>query len=174
VSRRSLYLLTALAFGLHNTEEAIAASRMIELMQSRAPSLLRDFYAGIAVSELRISLLILTTLFVLVAGIAARSPAKVSSAYVMLVFGGFIGLNALVHVVLSFAFRTYMPGLLSALLLTLPASVVLLARGRRERWVSPRLYWTIFPAAVLIHGPIMVGFLRASIGVARAFSRGTV
>ena len=174
VSRRSLYLLGALAFGLHNTEEAIAASRMLELMQSRAPSLLRDFYAGIEVSEFRISLLILTALGVLVAAIAAQSPTKGSSSYVMLVFGGFIGLNALAHIGLTFAVREYMPGLLSALVLTLPASIVLLARGRRECWVSSSAYWTVLPVAVLIHGPVMVGFIRASIGVARAISRGVV
>src|SRR5687767_3412545 len=121
---------------------------MIELMQSRAPSFVRAFYAGMTVSDLRISLLILTILSVLVATIAARSPARTSSSYVMLVFAGLIGFNALVHVVLSLAFRAYMPGLLTALLLTLPVSIVLLVRGRRERWVSPNLYWTVLPAAV--------------------------
>jgi hypothetical protein len=154
-----LYFLTALAFALHNAEEAIAASRMIELMRSRAPSWLSDFYAGISVAELRISLLILTALAALATAVAARSPARNGSAYVMLVFGGVIGVNALAHLVLSIAFRAYMPGLLSALLLTLPACIVLLARGRRERWVSPRLYRTVLPAAVVIHGPVMVGFL---------------
>ena len=168
MSRRSWYFVVALAFALHNFEEAIAARRMLELMQSRGPGYLRAFYSGIAASELRASLLILTTLGLLVIMAAARSPTKPGSSYVMLVFAAFIGLNALAHVVLTVAFGAYMPGLLTALLLTLPVSVLLLTRGRREGWVSSTVFWTVFPIAVLVHGPVLAGFLRVSIGVARA------
>lgn len=172
MSRRSWYFGVALAFALHNIEEAIAAPRMLELMQSRGPGSLRAFYSGIDSSELRASLLILTILGLLVTMTATRRPTRTGSSYVMLVFGAFIGLNALAHVALTVAFRAYMPGLLTALVLTLPISALLLARGRREHWVSSTAYWTVLPVAVLVHGPVLVGFLRITMGLARALARG--
>jgi hypothetical protein len=172
MSRRFWYFVVVLAFALHNLEEAIAASRMLDLMESRGPGYLRAFYSGIDVFTLRTSLLILTVLGLLVTVTAARSPTRPGSSYVMLVFGAIIGLNALAHVALTVALRAYMPGLLTALLLTLPVSALLLTLGRRERWVSSPAYWTILPVAVVVHGPVLLGFLRISIGVARSLSRG--
>ena len=172
MSRRSWYFVVALAFALHNIEEAIAAPRMLDLMQSRGPGSLRALYSGIDASELRISLLILTTMGLLVIMTAARSPTRPIGSYVMLVFAAFIGLNALAHVALTVAFRAYMPGLLTALVLTLPISALLLARGRREHWVSSPAFWTVLPVAVLIHGPVLAGLFRVTIGLARALARG--
>ena len=171
MTRRSWYFLIGLAFALHNSEEAMAAPRMLAMMQSRGPSLLRAFYAGIEVPELRISLFILTGLGLFVAVLAARNEASTSSAYAMLVFAALIGLNALMHIVLAVMFRAYMPGLITAIVLTLPLSLLVLTRGLRERWVSMRAYWSIIPAAVVVHGPLLGAFIIGTTRLARVFVR---
>jgi hypothetical protein len=170
MSKRRWYVLTALAFALHNAEEAAFAARMLDLMQSRAPMFLRGFYSGIQASDLRASLLVLTVIALLLAALASRSPSAPGWSYVMLLMAAVIGLNALAHLGLAISFGTYMPGLITALVLTLPVSVAVLARGRRETWVAPGTWWTLLPAAVVVHGPVLAVFIRASIGALRMFA----
>ena len=171
MTRSSWYFLIGLAFALHNSEEAIAAPRMLAMMQARGPALLRAFYSGIEVSELRVSLFILTALGLFLTLLASRNEASTSSAYAMLVFAAVIGLNALMHIALAVTFRSYMPGLITAILLTLPLSLLVLARGFRERWVPTRAYWSIIPAAVVVHGPLLAGFIIGTTRLARVFVR---
>ena len=168
MNRRSWYFLTAVAFALHNAEEAAAAPRMLDLMQSRAPMFLRSVYAGIQVSELRASLLVLTLAALALAAAASRAPNAAGWSYLMLLLGAVIGLNALAHVALTITFGAYMPGLITALVLTLPVSVAVLARGWRDRWVVPAAYWTLLPAAVVVHGPVLAVFIGTSIRALRA------
>ena len=172
VSKRNWYFLTALALALHNAEEAATASRLLELMQGRAPAFLRSFYTGIQVSELRTSLLVLTIVALVLAIAASRAPSSPGWSYTMLLFGAVIGLNAVAHVGLSIAFRTYVPGLITAVVLTLPVSIAVMVRGWRDRWVHPAAFWTILPAAVVVHGPALAVFIRTTIGVFRVFTRG--
>jgi hypothetical protein len=169
VTRRSWYFLIGLAFALHNSEEAIAAPRMLAMMQARGPALLRAFYSGIEVAELRVSLFILTALGLFLTLMAARNEESTGSAYTMLVFAALIGLNALMHIALAVTFRTYMPGLITAILLTLPLSLLVLSRAFRERWVPTRAYWSVIPAAVVVHGPLLAAFIIGTTRIARVF-----
>ncbi len=110
--------------------------------------------------ELRSSLLVLSVGGLLLAVLASRGRRTASWSYTTLLFGAVIGLNALVHLALSVVFGLYMPGLITAVFLVLPVSVAALARGWRERWVAPGAYWTILPAAILVHGPVLAAFIR--------------
>jgi hypothetical protein len=56
-----------------------------------------------------------------------------------------------------------MPGLVTALLITLPVSLLLLRRARQETWVSTAAFWAVMPVAVLIHGPLLVAFLGGTL-----------
>ena len=58
IGRRSWYLILALAFSVHNSEEWLLAPQMLRFMQSDAPAFLRDVYVGITVSELQGILLV--------------------------------------------------------------------------------------------------------------------
>ena len=168
VSRRFWYLLVGLAFAVHNGEEALAAGRLIHVMQSRAPAFLREFYAGITVRELQVNLLILTLIGILLSSIAVRFPNARAAAYAILVFGTLLGLNAIVHIALTVAFQTYVPGLVTAVLLTLPVAVALIVRACREHWVASSAFWVVVPAAFLIHKPILGVFLRSTIAMMRS------
>jgi hypothetical protein len=159
--------MLGLAFALHNGEEAIGAAHMLQFMQSDAPGFLRDAYAGITVSELQGSLLILTGLVFLGIAVAAVFPAAAASAFGMMVLAALLGLNAIFHIVLSIQAGAYMPGLLTALLISLPVSAALLVRARQQRWVSARAFWTVLPLAILIHGPVLDVIFRVSLGLVR-------
>lgn len=144
---------------------------MLALMQARGPSLLRAFYAGIEVPELRVSLFILTALSLCIALIAARKETSFAGSYAMLVFAALMGLNALMHLGLGVMLRTYVPGLITAIVLTLPIGILVIVRGLRERWVSPRAYWSVVPAAVVVHGPVLAAFIIGTTRLARVFVR---
>jgi hypothetical protein len=163
MSRRSRYLLVGFAFALHNGEEALTARRMLQFMRSEAPGFLRDFYAGITVFELQANLLILTVLGFVVTAVAVRSSSSFASAFGMMVFAALLALNALLHIGLSIASRSYMPGLVTALLITLPVSALLLLRAKHEAWVSTSAFWAVIPVAALVHGPVLGAFLRTSL-----------
>ena len=88
----------------------------------------------------------------------------------MLVFAAVIGLNALAHLALSGVARTFMPGLVTAVLMTLPVAIVVCLRARRDRWVSTTAYRTAFPMALVIHGPVLALFVRATIDTLRVLT----
>ena len=160
--------MIGVAFAVHNAEEAAAAPRMLEFMKFGAPAALRTFYQGITANELRVSLTILTLAGLVLTGLAIRRGLGPRWSYSMLVFAAVIGLNALGHVALSAIARTYIPGLVTALLLTLPVAIMVFVRARRDHWVSATAYWTAFPMALLIHGPVLILFVRTTLGALRA------
>ena len=163
MSRSAWYLLVGLAFAVHNSEEGLAAGRLLEFLQSDAPRFLRELYAGITVFELQVGLIVLTALGIVVTAVAVRSSTASASAFGMMVFAAVLGLNAVAHIGLSIAARSYVPGLVTAIVITLPVSVLLLLRARREAWLSTSVFWAIFPVAALVHGPLLAAFLRISL-----------
>lgn len=170
MTRRGWYWALGLAFAVHNAEELATAPLMLNLMQSRAPVFVREFYEGIGVSELRLILVILIAAGVALAAAAARNPETRGWSYTMLVFGAVIGLNAVAHIGLAIAFGGYMPGLITAAFVSLPLFIALLVRSRKEGWVPANVYWTILPAALVVHGPLLAGFIRATLGIAGALT----
>lgn len=167
MSRRAWFLLVGAAFTLHNGEEALAAPRLLEFMLTRGPGFLRDFYAGVTPSELQASLLILTALGLVVTAAATRAPAAPASAFAMMVFAALLGLNAVAHLGLAVVARAYMPGLVTALLINLPLSTMLLLHARREGWVSRAAFWAVIPVGLVLHGPVLAAFLRMNIALLR-------
>lgn len=133
---------------------------MVRLLQSQAPRFLRSFYSQVDVSDLRFGLAVLTLLGVALALIAIRIPRATGSAYAMLVFATVIGINAFAHIVLSVIFRAYMPGLLTAIFLCLPVAIALWYRAWKDAWIPRTWIWTVVPAALLVHGPLLAGFIR--------------
>jgi hypothetical protein len=172
MTRRGWYLAVALAFAVHNVEEGIGAPRLLQLMQSRAPQFLRPIYVGISPAEFRVSIALLVLIGFCLAVLAARSPTSRAWAYVMLVFGTVIGINGLGHVTFSATWREYMPGTLTAIALTIPVAFGVLVRSRREAWIRQSMRWTVLPAAIVIHGPVLAALVPVLVRVARLFTRG--
>lgn len=168
IGRRSWFLILGLAFGLHNSEEWLLAPQVLQFMQSDAPAFLRDVYAGITASELQGVLLILSAIVLVVTAIAAVFPAEAASAFGMMVLAAVLGLNAVFHIALFIQTGAYLAGLVTAVLISLPASATLLVRARQQRWMSARALWAIPPTAILIHGPVLDAFFALSLRVVRA------
>ena len=171
MTKRSWYWTAAVAFAIHNTEEGIGAPLFLQLMQSRAPGALRNFYSGVHAAEFRVSLVILSAIGLCLAAMAANRIRSSTWSYVMLVFGVVIGLNGLAHVGFSIAWRGYMPGLLTAVCVTIPVSIALLIRSRSEAWISPTLRWTLGPAAIAVHGPVFAALIPLLVDSARWLTR---
>ena len=167
LSRRSCYSLTGIAFAIHNGEEALTAAGMLRFMQEESPVFLRSFYAGVTVIELQTNLLILTILGFVATAIAIRYSTSAASGFGMLVFAALLGLNAFLHISLSIASWSFMPGLITALLISLPVSSLLLFRGKHEAWVSAPAFWAVIPVAAVVHGPVLGAFLRTSLMLMR-------
>ena len=163
-SRNRWYFLVAGAFALHNTEEALGAPEMLRLLRSQAPRFLRSFYSQVDVSDLRLGLAVLTLAGIALALIAIRTPRANGSAYAMLVFATVIGINAFSHIVLSVVFRAYMPGLVTAIFLCVPVAVGLWYRVWKDAWIPRTWLWTVVPGALLVHGPLLAGFIRTISG----------
>lgn len=155
-----MYILVAGVFSLHNTEEAIGAPDMLRQMQSQAPRFLRSFYSQVDVSDLRTGLAVLTLLGIALAVIAIRQARSAGWTYAMLLFATVIGINAVAHLVLAVIFRTYMPGLLTAIVLCLPVAIALWYRVWKDGPIPRTWLWTVVPAALVVHGPLLAGFIR--------------
>ena len=167
IGRRSWYLILALAFSVHNSEEWLLASQMLRFMQSDAPAFLRDVYAGITVSELQGILLILTAVLLVVIAIAAVCAAATVSAFVMMVLAALLGLNAVFHIVMFIHTGVYLPGLVTAVLVSLPVAAALLVQARRRRWTPGPVFWAVVPVAVLVHGPVLDALFQLSLSLVR-------
>lgn len=162
MSRPSWYLVAALAFALHNAEEAVGATRMIQLLQTSGPAFLRPYYADIEPSQLRMNLLGLTVIGFVLAVLAARAQSGQAWTYLMLVFVAVIGLNALAHVGFALMLGGYMPGLLTAMVVNLPVAALVEAQAWRERWVPRWSLGLVAAGALCVHGPLLGALMRAT------------
>ena len=170
MTRQRLLLFLPLAFALHNAEEALTLSRAIPAVRDRAPALAAAFLGpsdpGRAVI---LTALGVATLVPLVASLwAVARPASVAARWAVLLVATTFLVNAASHVAtalwLHAGHRTptlgawYAPGLVTAVLVDLPLTLHVLRRAARERWLSSRRQWRwLLPAAILLHGPGVLG-----------------
>lgn len=167
MSRRSWYLILGLAFGLHNSEEWLLAPQMLQFMQTEAPGFLRDVYAGITASEFQGILIILSAVLFLVIAIAAVFAEAAASVFAVMVVAALLGLNAVFHIVLFIQTGVYLPGLVTAVVVSVPVSAAVLVQARRQRWTPGPAFWAVVPVAVLVHGPVLDAFFKVSLSLVR-------
>jgi len=128
---RKLQWMFPIAVTLHNGEEGIwmpgwAARHAVQL-PVQPPS----------AAEIRFALLVLTVAAWLVTYLSDRKGRESTWAY--LVFGGAVAMfvNVFVpHVPATVIFRSYTPGVVTAVLVNLPVMTFIAAGMVRERWVS--------------------------------------
>jgi hypothetical protein len=146
---------------VHNTEEAIAFPRLWSLLRERIAT-----EAGITLSAtpeaVYPALLIATLVPVAVIAWAALKPDRPMRLWFALLIQAVIFLNALAHVATALVVvHGYAPGLLSAVLLNLPFSAFVFWKARQEHWLSRTASGLLLPGALLVHGPLLFGLLRA-------------
>jgi hypothetical protein len=158
VSRRTIIWLAAVFLALHNLEEALTFERFL----ARVPELLPIGLAALAprldYPTLLAALVAVTLLGVVVAALAAWETTASWGVWLLLVLEAAMAINAVGHLVTAAAlFHGYAPGVVTAMLVNAPFAWYCFRRASRERWVSPRALRLTVPAALMLHGPVLLG-----------------
>ena len=160
LSRLWALWLIPIALAVHNAEEAIMFPVYLPVLRSRLPASLQPLVAAVQPGGLRVALVWATAIpFVVLLWVTLR-PASLGARWCALLVQAVVAVNVVSHlVVAAVVMRGYSPGLASAVLINAPISVYLFRRAARERWL-PRTAWrALWPAALLVHGPGLVGLL---------------
>ncbi|HPM77366.1 MAG TPA: HXXEE domain-containing protein [bacterium] len=142
---RAMLLLIPVFFTLHNLEEAggvetLTDGRLQHIMYVTADQTLVAIILG-------------TLLGWALAVACWSAPRGSKRLHVLLGLQAILALNILTHVGGTIMTASYIPGVLTALLLELPLTVFLFRRARREEILSRRAMAITFLAALLAYGP---------------------
>lgn len=152
---RRAALLLAVAVFLHNLEEWVALGLMPEVL-GRVEAL-----SGLAMPDLatiRAGLVVFAAFPLVILWRFAAYPTP-RLTFVTCMIGAMTAANALMpHLALALATGGYVPGLLSAVLLTLPVGTATLWRARRDRWLPPRRWLAAIVLGVLLIPAVLLGF----------------
>jgi Protein of unknown function with HXXEE motif len=148
--------LFALAITLHNIEEAI----LLPAWSKTAGK----WHHPVGAREFRFAVIVLTVLAYFAAGLATVYGKESVGSYLLAGYALAMLLNVLFpHVIATVVMRRYAPGTLSALLLNLPVTLLLLHRGFQDGYIhSQRFVWT---------GPLVIVGIMVSIPVLFAIGR---
>jgi Protein of unknown function with HXXEE motif len=154
---RTLRLIPVL-FAVHSMEEALTFATYLPIIRARLPE-----WGWTAVSQadphrFLLSLLVLTTLPFVIAFSGSTVPGS-ARGYMLLALQATLLLNVASHVATATLIRGYAPGVITAVVINLPFSIYVLQRATRERWYRASALWLLVPLAVLLHGPLLAGFL---------------
>jgi hypothetical protein len=128
-------------------------------MQALLPEPFASLEASFSYSAILGALMVLSILACVVAGAAAR-PNSRRALWALLVLEAAVGINVVAHLLSAvFVFRGYGPGLATALLINAPFAIYCLRRALRERWLSGAALRATIPAALILHGPLLLGAL---------------
>jgi hypothetical protein len=157
-----IWLVPAL-LALHNAEEAIFFPRYLPFVLARLPSGWQAIAGPVTSGQVWLALAAVTAVAFGVAAWAHRKPMSRAALWLLLLIQTTMLVNALWHAAAAvILFGGYAPGLVTALLLNLPLSIYLLNRARKERWLGRRALWSLLPAALLVHGPLLSALLLAT------------
>lgn len=167
LSKRGVVWLIPTFLTLHNTEEALTFPEALPRARTALPESLAGLGARLTFPVLLQALVIISVLAFGLAAVATSRSGSRAALWLLLSLEVAVGINAIAHVATAaFVFRGYGPGLATALLINAPFVFYCMRRARRERWVSPMALGATVPAAVVLHGPVLLGglWLAASLG----------
>jgi hypothetical protein len=145
---------------LHNAEEAVAFRRQLPEVPALLPAQFAPLAARLSYPVMLVALGVVSALAIAVAIAAtAYAPAR-WPMWLLLVIEATMAINAVAHVLVAIViFHGYAPGLVTAVVFNAPFAVYCFRRAQREQWVGPRALRATLPAAVVVHGPILIGGL---------------
>jgi hypothetical protein len=137
-----LSILFALAVTLHNLEEAVLLPAW-----SQSAGL---WHPPIGAPEFRFTVTILTLLAYAAVYFAVTRGRESLGAYLLSGYALAMLLNAFFpHVIATAVMRRYAPGTLTAVLLNLPVTFLLLRQGFKEQYIHARRFIRIAPLVIL-------------------------
>jgi hypothetical protein len=152
--------LVAILFALHNAEEAIAFRTYVPRMPVLLPEPFARFAATLTYPVMLVALAVVSLFAFLIALAAVTWPQSWRALWTVLTLEAVVGVNVIAHVLSALlVFDGYGPGLATALLINAPFAIYCFGRARRERWVSTTALVATLPAALILHGPVLLGGL---------------
>jgi hypothetical protein len=122
---------------LHNLEEALSFPRYAPRVLSRLPAGVHDWIGPVGPGEIGIALTLATVIPLGVCLWAAARPASRTALWLVLAMWAILLLNAVWHIMAALVlFGGYAPGVVTAVILNLPLSVLVLRRAVQERWLA--------------------------------------
>ena len=163
MSRSSILWLIPAFLLLHNAEEAIAFRRYLPQIVERLSRWSPGMIIHISYLQMLLALTLATLIPLALVAWAVRRPDQTCALWFALLVQAVVLLNVFSHLAAAlFVMRGYSPGLLTAVLINLPFSLYLLRRAASEQWLSHRALWLTAPAAIFVHGPLLLGLIILS------------
>jgi hypothetical protein len=156
VKPRTLALLLPLVFALHNGEEAFTIGPFLPLLKAQLPSWAAAWTRDVTVPLYLAGLAIVTTLGLLAGLWVLLRPRSRAALWTLLLLQAVLLLNAFSHLLTAALLRGYDPGVATAALVNLPLSLYVFRTASREAWLARGPLLALIPAAVLVHGPLLM------------------
>ena len=132
---RWIVSLLPAAVALHNLEEALTFARYLPLAAANLPAGLSLWAGPDALPRLYGALIVATLVPLAICVWSAAAPHNLVARRLVLAIWMVLLANAVWHAgVALFVFHGYAPGLITALAVNLPASLMVLRRAAVERW----------------------------------------
>jgi hypothetical protein len=149
-----MWILPLLAF-LHNLEEVMT---MGSFWRSNPWIQSLPFYTFMQSTDLQflVSVAILTLIVVLITYLASKNPSKGKSMNLFILVLLLILVNAIIHLIQALIFRSYVPGLITGLLLIVPYSLILFHRIFQEELISKIRFILMLFLGLILQIPIII------------------
>jgi hypothetical protein len=145
---------------VHNAEEALAFRAYLPRLRALLPKSLAHLGASLSYSAMLGALTLLSAAAVLLTFAAVARPASRRILWALLVLEAAVAVNVVAHVISAVVvFHGYGPGLATAVTINAPFALYCFRRVRREQWLSPAALLATVPAALVLHGPMLLAGL---------------
>jgi hypothetical protein len=145
---------------LHNLEEALTFQSCFPLIQSRLLITLQPWLGQVSAGAIYFGLAVATIIPWAVAWWSMRQPSNMFARWLVLLVQAVVLVNVFWHVfVAEGLLRGYAPGLVTAMIVNLPASMYVFHRVAGERWFSRVALLGLMPAALFVHGPVLIAVI---------------
>jgi len=150
LSRNAVLGFIGLTLALHNAEEYFAFPAFLASIGPRLPHWFPATRLTEVAHHLPIALLLATVLPLIVIGLAAinkRQALLMAALFVEAI----LLVNAFAHVLTAVLLQSYVPGLITAVLINLSFGVYVLRRAVGEQWIRVQVAWQLIAAAIALH-----------------------
>ena len=160
MTRRWAIWLLPPVLALHNLEEGVFFPRYVPRVLGRLPTGVRDWIGPVSPREMGVALVLATVIPLGFCLWAAACPASRTALWLVLAMWATLLLNVVWHVTAAVVlFGGYAPGVVTAVALNLPVSLLVLQRAAAEQWSSRGALRALVPAAVALHLPGAIGVM---------------
>lgn len=158
-TRRALAWWVPILLTIHGAEEALTFKEYLPRLATLLPAPLAPFAAQVPYSATLLALVAVSVLASLVAAWVWITGHR-RAWWALLALEATMALNVFAHVLIAMLiFHGYAPGLITAIVINAPFAIYFFRRAVRERWVSPAALRATLPAALLLHGPVLIALL---------------